>query len=141
MSWQSPTNWSETISSVAAGYSFNAKTLKVRGNYIAVLTDVRRDGALYGHLDDFAREIIAANERQTQHYMSGNGRFINGNDIVYYVSRDGNALAYVTRDGQVRINERAVQGLPRYADAINRLMPALEAYAAKRIVSDQLEDD
>ena len=53
-------------------------------------------------------------------------------DVYYFVTRDGNALAYVTRAGRVVVNPRVKSGARRYVDALRRVYPALQAQAARR---------
>ena len=128
MSWYSPRTWAEIETSVAAGWSFNATRHGVTGTPIGVLTSVR--GPLYGHLDDFAHDVIASCDRVNAAYMSaGRDQAYGPEDYVYVVARDGNAIAGVTHSGEVRTNPGAAIGARRYADAIARIRPALMTLA------------
>ena len=131
MSWYSPRTWDEIAVSIAAGWSFNARRHRVSGTPIYVLTSVR--GALYGHLDDFAHEVIASCDRVNAAYMAaGRDQAYGPDDYVYVVARDGNAIAGITYSGRIRVNPAAAIGARRYTDAIARIRPALRRIARRR---------
>ena len=128
MSWFSPSTWDEIVQSVTSGFSFHARRHGVAGETILVLSDVRR--VLSGHLDDFAREIIASNDRTRAAYMATGSRDYGSGDFVYVVTRDGNAIAGVTAGRDVVLNPMVSRSVRRYRDAIERLTPALASLAA-----------
>ena len=125
-----PQNWSDILAAATRGHAFNATRHGVKGEQIFVLSTVR--GILSGHLDDFARDIIASNDRVRDAYRAPGGNRDNAfspDDFVYVVTRDGNPLAAVTFAGAVRIaSPRGM--LPRYATALRRIVPALQQQAA-----------
>jgi hypothetical protein len=138
MSWNSPRNWSEITASVAARYGFNAPRHGMTGVPVYVLTDVR--GPLYGHIDDFAREVIASNDRVRSAYMSGGRDTAYGpGDYVYVVARDGNAIAAITHAGDVVVNPMVYRGLPRYVDAIRRLFGTCRTVGERLCGTDRCE--
>lgn len=135
MSWNAPQTWAEVEQSVEAGFSFGARPLGVQGNYAhAVCGHFSTRAILSGHLDDFAHRIIESNDDLHARYMGGMNRWAaqRDDDVTYFVCRDGNALAYITRAGEVVVNERVTQASPRYRNAMVRLMPALQRHADAR---------
>lgn len=136
MSWNAPQNWAEVTRSVEAGFTFSARgPLRVQGDTAhAVCGHYSTRSALFGHLDDFAHRIIESNDDLHDRYMGGMDRWAaqRPDDVTYFVCRDGNALAYVTRIGQVVVNEQVAQSAARYRNAMTKLMPALERYAYTR---------
>ncbi len=142
MSWYAPQNWAEALRSVEAGFTFSARgPLAVQGETAhAVCGHYSTRSALFGHLDDFAHRIIESNDELHARYMGGMDRWEaqRPDDVTYFVCRDGNALAYVTRAGQVVVNDAVAQSAARYRNALTRFMPALQVYAEKRIIRNQI---
>lgn len=135
MSWNSPQTWAEALDSVRLGYSFNARQLGIAGDRAdAVCGHYSTRGALSGHLDDFAHRIIESNDQLHERYMASNRwQAERPDDVSYFVTRDGNALAYVTRAGDVVVNPMVDRGADRrFVDAVRRLLPALQDYAEYR---------
>jgi hypothetical protein len=134
MSWNSPQNWVEVTDSVRRGFSFSSRRLGVSAKRAdAVCGHYSTRGALSGHLDMFARRIMVSNDELHTRYMSSNRwQAERDDDVAYFVMRDGNALAYVTRVGEVVVNSVTEHGLPRYRNALARLLPALREYATYR---------
>jgi len=131
MSWNSPTNWNEILFSVERGFGFVARRHRVAAEHAAVCGDLRR--VLTGHIGDFERDIIAKDTALHEDYMNG---FVRSeawkpDTPLYLVTRDGNALAYVTRGGDVVTNPETERAPRRYRDALERLAPALHAFAER----------
>lgn len=129
MSWNCPNTWSEVSNTVAHMWSFKSNPLKVSGHPMWVLSDPSRD--LYGHTDGFTHELIAQCAERRSRYLHSEGgtgsREVLPEDVIYVVARDGNALLAVLGDGTVKVNKQAQHGLKRYATAIERMLPVLEA--------------
>ena len=135
MSWNAPTNWSEALASIERGFGFNSASLRVSGDTAAaVCGHLSTRAVLSGHLDEFAHTIIASNDDLHARYMLHDASMPveRADDVYYFVTRDGNALAYVTRAGRVVVNPRVKSGARRYVDALRRVYPALQAQAARR---------
>ena len=133
MSWNAPQNYAEALWSIERGWSFSSALLGLAGESIGVLSDAARRLPTWQR-DRMAGEIIASNRLQHQRYM-GKGRRYDNDDVVYFVTCDGRALAYVTRGGVVTVNRELPPGRGQFA--VNRIMPALEVlakqYAATRV--------
>jgi len=131
MSTHAPVNYSEVCASVSHGFVFHSRPLGIRGAHVAVCGDPRY--YLTGHLDDFAHKIIASYDRLHADYMAhGRAAALRADDVTYFVMRDGNALAYVTRNGALAVNPATPRGLRRYSDALERMTPALLQYGDQR---------
>lgn len=130
MSWNAPQNWAEVLSSVERGFAAHSVRLGIRIERAdAVCGHYSTRAVLMGHLDDFARHIIASNDALNERYMASNRwQAERDDDVSLFVVRDGNALAYVTRSGEVVVNPRAEIGARRYRDALARLIPSLERF-------------
>jgi hypothetical protein len=123
VSSNAPQDYTEATGSIVRGWCFKSVRLGLAGESIGVLSDAGR------HLpntqrDGMAAEIIASNRLQHQRYMA-NGRCYEADDVVYFVTGDGRALAYVTRGGGVAVNPELPPG--RLRVALARVMPALQA--------------
>lgn len=129
MSWNAPTNWSEILRSIERGWSFTARRHGIASDHGAVCGDLRR--ALTGHRGDFENTIIELDDALHARYRDGYDRAHawTPDTPLYLVTRDGNALAYVTRGGSVVVNPETQRAPRRYRDALERMMPALHAYA------------
>ncbi|WNM69984.1 hypothetical protein SEA_GUYFAGIERI_81 [Rhodococcus phage GuyFagieri] len=133
MSWNAPQNWSEALASVERGFLFSARPLGVSSGTVAVCGDPRRD--LTGWLGDFERAIIADYDALHADYMEHGRAYVNRPDapdtVIYFVMRDRNALAAITRSGVVKINPETERAPRRYRDALARITPALEAFGER----------
>ncbi|WNY15197.1 hypothetical protein SEA_MACGULLY_94 [Rhodococcus phage MacGully] len=132
MSWNAPRNWTEVLRSIEMGWQFHSTPLRVTGSRLFVLSDARHE--LTGHLDDFARLIIDGADARRDRYLSpGETRESSARleDPIYFVARDGNAIAFVQRDGTIRINDRSRIGARRYREAVARIEPALRGLVAQ----------
>jgi len=128
MSWNAPKNWAEATGSIERGWAFNFEKQSVRGARVAVCGDPRYE--LIGHLDDFAHEIIASYDRLHAAYMSQNRpECFTPEDVVYFVMKDRNPIAYVTRGGEVKVNPKTLQAPREYQQALKKVKSALETYA------------
>lgn len=140
MSWHAPKNWSEAAGSVERGWAFNYQGQGVRGEYVAVCGDPRYK--LLGDVDEFAREIIASYDRLHAAYMAeGRPECFTSDDVVYFVTKDRNPIAYVTRSGDVKVNPTTLQAPSEYRRVLIEVEPALKAYAkycAARRLTDWL---
>jgi hypothetical protein len=105
------------------GWCFKSVRLGLPGESIGALSDAGRY-LPNTQRDRMAGEIIASNGLQHQRYMT-KGRCYEADDVVYFVTGDGRALAYVTRGGGVAVNHELQPGRLRFALA--RVMPALQA--------------
>lgn len=124
MSSHLPANWSEILQSVQRGLVFDAKRIGVHGFQVAVCGDPRRE--LTDHESPFAAEIIESYDCLHRDYMCGGREFaLRPTDVVYVVKRDGIPLAYVTREGNVKINRSAEREHKRCRDALRRLNGSL----------------
>lgn len=78
--------------------------------------------------DSFTARLHELAARTGDRYLTGSGRqeAYREESPIYYVARDGRALAYVTKGGQVvtRSNTQT-ETTKREADALNRLRDAL----------------
>lgn len=141
MSWNAPKNWAEAIASVERGWAFNFQKEGLRGAYIAVCSDPRHE-LVAGHLDDFAHEIIASRDRLHAAYMSeGRPECFTPEDVIYFVMKDRNPIAYVTRGGNVKVNPLTLRAPREYRRALIEVEPALKVYAefcAARKLADWL---
>lgn len=127
------TNWAQVLWNVKGGFYFYSNSLKLKGERLWVLSSPR--AYLYGHLDDFAHMVIAAQDARKARYlheMGGDGTKDAPGDIAYLVIRKGNALIAVRRNGEILVNERARTGDPYYSKAIARLEPVLKAAVTAR---------
>lgn len=140
MSWHAPQNWAEATGSIERGWAFNFERLGVRGAAVAVCGDPRYE--LIGYLDDFAHEIIASYDRLHAAYMSVNRpECFTPEDVVYFVMKDRNPIAYVNRGGEVKVNPKTLQAPREYRRALVEVEPALKVYAefcAARRIEDWL---
>ena len=140
MSWNAPQNYAEALWSIERGWCFSSALLSLAGESIGVLSDAGRCLPTWQR-DRMAGEIIASNRLQHQRYMA-KGRRYETDDVVYFVTRDGRALAYVTRGGAVTVNlayvarggvvtvnHTLLSGSERFA--LMRIMPALQALAKR----------
>ena len=138
MSWFSPQNWAEVVQSVERAWSFNSRRLGVKADHAhLVCGHLSTRATLSGHLDDFAHHIIASNDGVHERYMAPGGDRWNAerpDDVTYFVCRDGNALVYMTRSGDIAVNPACQSASVRYQNAIRHIMPAMERLAeyAKR---------
>lgn len=137
MGWHSPKTWAEIAATIEYGLWFNSSQLVVQAHFAhRVCGQDSTRGVLYGHLDDFAHRIIESNDDLHSRYTTAGFNRVTAerdDDVTYFVTRDGNAIAYLTRVNEVVINPQAERGLPRYRNAVRHLRPALEVLASKRI--------
>lgn len=133
MSWYNPQTWAEVTAAIHAGYVFNSTRLGVKADHAHLVCGHYSTRAmLSGHLDDFAKHIIESNDGVHERYMSSDRyQAQRPDDVAYFVTRDGNALAYITRAGDVVLNPRTDVGLPRYRNALRHLEPALKTLATR----------
>ncbi|AEQ21121.1 hypothetical protein E3_2010 [Rhodococcus phage E3] len=134
MSYHLPANWSEILRSVQSGFVFRSQRIGVQAFQVAVCGDPRRE--LTDHESPFAAEIIESYDCLHRDYMCGGREFaLRPTDVVYVVKRDGIPLAYVTREGKVKINRSAIREHKRCRDALRRLEGSLvlcgRAYAGR----------
>jgi hypothetical protein len=135
MSWNAPQNYAEALWSIERGWCFSSALLGLAGESIGVLSDAGRY-LPNTQRDRMAGEIIASNRLQHQRYMA-KGRCYEADDVVYFVTGDGRALAYVTRGGGVAVNRELPPGRLRLALA--GVMPALQALG-KRNAAKPVEE-
>lgn len=133
MSWYAPQTWAEVIAAIECGYVFNSTRLGVKADHAHLVCGHYSTRAmLSGHLDDFAQHIIASNDGVHERYMSSDRYHAQKpDDVAYFVMRDGNALVYITRAGDVVVNPRVDAGLPRFRDAVRRMRPALTSLGTR----------
>src|SRR5271166_1661887 len=141
MSWNAPQNYAEALWSIERGWCFSSALLGLAGESIGVLSDAGRCLPTWQR-DRMAGEIIASNRLQHQRYMAKGSRCYEADDVVYFVTRGGRALAYVTRNGVVTVNLAYVarggvvtvnHTLLSSSErvALMRIMPALQALAKR----------
>lgn len=123
MSWNAPQDYTEATGSIVRGWCFKSVRLGLVGESIGALSDAGRY-LPNTQRDRMAGEIIASNRLQHQRYMA-KGRCYEADDVVYFVTCDGRALAYVTRGGGVAVNRELPPGRLRFALAT--VMPALQS--------------
>jgi hypothetical protein len=132
MSWHRPRNWTEALACVESALCFHAPRIGVGGESIAVCSDARR---YLRHVDGLGQEVIASNDRLHIDYLAhGRRQCLQPTDVVYMVTRDGRALAAVTRTGGIKLNDELPSGHLRFALA--RLLPALDTLAKKMVITD-----
>lgn len=139
MSWNAPQNYAEALWSIERGWCFSSALLGLAGESIGVLSDAGRCLPNWQR-DRMAGEIIASNRLQHQRYMA-KGRRYETDDIVYFVTCDGRALAYVTRGGGVAVNRELPPGRLRFALAT--VVPALQTLGnrnAAKFIDDWIYD-
>lgn len=124
MSWRCPQTYSEACDSIVRGWCFKSVQLGLVGESIGVLSDAGRYLPNVQR-DRMAGEIIASNRLQHQRYMA-KGRCYEADDVVYFATGDGRALAYVTRGGCVAVNANCRRDV-RLRIALARVMPALQS--------------
>jgi hypothetical protein len=128
MSWSCPQTYSEACDSIVRSWCFESATLGLAGESIGVLSNAGR------HLptaqrDRMAGEIIASNRLQYQRYIAKN-RCYDADDVIYFVTGGGRALAYVTRGGAITVNRELPPG--RLRVALAHVMPALQALGKRK---------
>lgn len=134
MTYFSPNGWREVVQNIEHAGVFHCTRLNVRADHAhLVCGNSSTRAVLLGHLDDFAHRIIESNDNLHKRYMSpGMDRWTaeRDDDVAYFVCRDGNALAYITRAGDVAVNERAAaQTERRYSSAVGHILPAMNVLA------------
>ena len=131
--WHNPRTLSAVAYSVAHGWGFHSTRLLVKADSIFVASyglGMSNERALTRDL--FGLNILESARLLSERYHATNrAEAMRGDDVYYWVARDGVALALMRRDGTVEVNPDAPDDR-RIKNALDVVVTALGALAALR---------
>ena len=131
--WHNPRTLSAVAYSVAHGWGFHSTRLLVRADSVEVMSyGPGMTGTRALTRDLFGLNILESARRYSERYMATDRyQSQRDDDVKYWVSRDGVALALMRRDGTVEVNPELPDDR-RINNALAVVRPALDELVARR---------